>query len=116
MLLYIKFCKNARDKMKFFCKSAKAGLTCVNACAIIRGNSHKCKEGDAVSTNMEVLRSKMNERNVSIEALSQKIGVDPSTFYRKLKSGGAAFTVGQMHRIAEVLMLTHDEAISIFLW
>lgn len=69
-----------------------------------------------MSTNMDVLRGKMAEKKINASEMAQKIGVDTSTFYRKLKSDGMSFTVGQMHKIADVLGLTHDEAASIFLW
>ena len=65
---------------------------------------------------MDVLRGKLVERRINSEEMAKKIGVDTSTFYRKMKSDGMTFTVGQMHKIAEVLNLTHDEAASIFLW
>ena len=48
--------------------------------------------------------------------MAREIGVDPSTFYRKLKAEGINFTVGQMHKIVEVLHLSREEAASIFLW
>lgn len=69
-----------------------------------------------MSTNMNILRGKMVEKQINAEEMAKKIGVDTSTFYRKMKSDGMSFTVGQMHKIAEVLCLTHDEAANIFLW
>lgn len=69
-----------------------------------------------MSTNMDVLRGKMAERRISQEEMANRIGVDPSTFYRKMKSDGTNFTVGQMHKIVDVLKLTSEEAVSIFLW
>lgn len=69
-----------------------------------------------MSTNMDVLRGKMVEKRINAKEMAQRIGVDTSTFYRKMKSDGMSFTVGQMHKIAEVLCLTHDEAANIFLW
>lgn len=68
-----------------------------------------------MSTNMDVLRGKMTERRVTHEEMAKLIGVDASTFYRKMKSEGTSFTVGQIHKIVEVLRLTPDEATSIFL-
>lgn len=65
---------------------------------------------------MEILRSKMAENQVNVEEMAKALGIDDSTFYRKLKTDGVSFTVGQMHKIAEVLQLSHDEAASIFLW
>lgn len=69
-----------------------------------------------MSTNMNALRGKMAEKQINGEEMAQKIGIDTSTFYRKMKSDGVSFTVGQMHKIAEVLCLTHEEAAAIFLW
>ena len=69
-----------------------------------------------MSTNMEMLRGKMAELRISPEAMAEKIGVDASTFYRKLKTEGVTFTVGQMHKIVDVLGLSREEATSIFLW
>lgn len=68
-----------------------------------------------MKTNMDALRGKMAERRISNEEMAARIGVNPSTFYRKLKTEGVSFTVGQMHKIAEVLSLTNEEATAIFL-
>lgn len=69
-----------------------------------------------MGTNMDVLRGKMADQHVSCEEIALKIGVDPSTFYRKMRSDGVNFTVGQMHKIVQILNLTKEEATSIFLW
>ena len=67
-----------------------------------------------MSTNMDVLRGKMTERRITQEEMARKIGVNVSTFYRKMKTDGINFTVGQMHKIVEVLKLTNEEAAAIF--
>lgn len=72
--------------------------------------------GDIVSTDMGKLRGKMAELKLSPEDMAREIGVDPSTFYRKIKAEGVNFTVGQMHKIVDVLKLSREEAASIFLW
>lgn len=69
-----------------------------------------------MSTNMDVLRGKMAEKKVSAEAMAKAMGINPSTFYRKMKTDGSSFTVGQMHQVVDVLGLSHEEAQSIFLW
>lgn len=69
-----------------------------------------------MSTNIELLRGKMAERKMSPEDMAREIGVDASTFYRKMKADGVTFTVGQMHKIVDVLHLSREEAASIFLW
>lgn len=69
-----------------------------------------------MSTNMEMLRGKMAELKLSPEDMAREIGVDASTFYRKIKADGVTFTVGQIHKIVDVLKLSREEATSIFLW
>lgn len=69
-----------------------------------------------MSTNMEMLRAKMAELKLSPEDMAREIGVDASTFYRKIKADGVTFTVGQIHKIVDVLKLSREEATSIFLW
>lgn len=69
-----------------------------------------------MSVNIEKLREKMAEKNVSNEDMAKLMGIDASTFYRKLKSDGTNFTVGQMHTIADVLGLSNEDTTSIFLW
>lgn len=65
---------------------------------------------------MDVLRGKMAEKKVSAEDMAKAMGIDASTFYRKMKSDGLTFTVGQMHQVVNVLKLSPDEATKIFLW
>lgn len=69
-----------------------------------------------MQTNMDLLRGKMAERKVGKEELAQRIGVNASTFYRKMKDEGVSFTVGQMHKIVDALNLSHEEAAAIFLF
>ena len=69
-----------------------------------------------MSTDMGKLRARMADMKLSPEDVAREIGVNPSTFYRKIKSDGINFTVGQMHKIVDVLKLTREEAASIFLW
>lgn len=66
-------------------------------------------------TNMDELKQKMAERKVSNEAMARALDINPSTFYRKIQNGGENFTVGQMHRIVEVLGLSKEETALIFL-
>ena len=43
--------------------------------------------------NIQKLKGKMAEENISANELSSAIGVDKTTFYRKLREGGGKFTV-----------------------
>lgn len=60
-----------------------------------------------------ILRDKIAERRTNVSELASKIGMDKATLYRRL-SDGAAFTIGEVDKIVEILNLTRDEAVSIF--
>lgn len=65
---------------------------------------------------MDVLRGKMEKCKITNDEMAKQLGIDPSTFYQKLKADSTSFTVGQMHKIVEVLGLEPEEATAIFLW
>ena len=65
------------------------------------------------SIDMNKLNGKIVERETTKEAIADEIGINRSTFYRRLKNG--KLLIGDMHKICEVLNLTKDEAIEIFL-
>lgn len=65
--------------------------------------------------NIQKLKGKMAEENISANELSNAIGVDKTTFYRKLREGGGKFTVEQIQGIAAKLSMTPNEAMNIFL-
>lgn len=66
-------------------------------------------------TNIDELKRKMAEKEISNEEMAKALNINPSTFYRKLQTAGENFTVGQMHRIVEVLGLNREEVALIFL-
>lgn len=61
------------------------------------------------------LRGRIVEKGFTQESLAEQLGIDNSTFSRKMKTNGVAFTIGQMHQITELLALSCDEAGDIFL-
>lgn len=66
-------------------------------------------------TDMNKLRGKLYEKGITQEELANEIGINSSTFSRKMRADGLAFTVGQMHMIVDTLHLTGEEACQIFL-
>lgn len=68
-----------------------------------------------MNTNMAKLRGKIVERNTTQEAVADAIGVNRTTFYRKIKSDGASFTIGEVHKIVKAIGLSTEEACEIFL-
>lgn len=62
--------------------------------------------------NVLKLKGKMVECGKTVEAMSNEIGIDTATFYRKLKDN--SFKIAEADRIATVLSLTGEEATAIF--
>lgn len=64
--------------------------------------------------NVNKLKGKIVENGLNVESVSKSIGLDRSTFYRKLNSQGETFTVREVNLLRETLNLTKEEAMSIF--
>ena len=63
--------------------------------------------------NISKLKGIIVEKGYTQEALASEIGIDKSTFYRKIKNGGS-FSIGEVNAIVRAINLTRDEAVSIF--
>ena len=80
---------------------------------MITTKSHLCdKRGGLVLLNALKLKGKIVECNITIPLISNAIGIDTATFYRKLNAN--SFSISEADKIAEVLGLTGDEATAIF--
>lgn len=64
--------------------------------------------------NMNKLRGKVVEKGLSIDKLSDEIGIDRSSVYRKINNNGETFTVREVRKIVSVLNLTPEEISLIF--
>lgn len=64
--------------------------------------------------NVLKLKGKIVENGMTLEDFAKAISIDRSTLQRRMDRS-ENFTVGEVSRIAGVLSLTGDEAISIFL-
>ncbi|WP_353180455.1 helix-turn-helix domain-containing protein [Delftia acidovorans] len=64
---------------------------------------------------MSKLRGKIVEAGTTQEAVADQVGINRSTFYRKVKAEGVSFTIGEIHKIANAINLTQQDAIEIFL-
>ena len=67
-----------------------------------------------MQVNVELLREKIVEKKLTIERLSNLIGIDASTFYRKIKENGETFTLKEMFAIIEIIDISKKEAEKIF--
>lgn len=64
--------------------------------------------------NVDKLKGKIVERRLSVEEVAASIGLNVSTLYRRLNSGGGTFTIEEADKIATLLDLTADELNKIF--
>lgn len=64
--------------------------------------------------DVKKFKGKLVEKEKTQESIADIIGIDRSTFYRKMKNGGAGFTVGEIHKLVDAIPLTKEEAIDIF--
>lgn len=62
--------------------------------------------------DIQKLKGKIVEKGKSVETLSREIGINPSTFYRKLNNN--SFEIEEADRIVSILALTGAEATAIF--
>jgi len=67
-----------------------------------------------MQVNVSKLKGKAVECGLTGEELSKRIGIDQSTYYRKLKESGKSFTLNQVFEIAKALSLSKEEAVQIF--
>ena len=64
--------------------------------------------------NTQMLKGKIVESGMTQEAVADAIGMNRSTFYRKMKRKGNTFTVEEMNKIVQVIPLSREEASNIF--
>ncbi len=62
----------------------------------------------------EELKRKIMEQNTTLEAVAQTIGVNRSTLYRKLRSGGKTLTVSEVFKISQFLNVPPKEIFDLF--
>ena len=66
---------------------------------------------------MDALRLKelLIEKNMSQEKVAEDIGMECSTFSKKMENSEDTFTVGEIQKMVETIPLSKEEAASIFL-
>lgn len=64
--------------------------------------------------NVNELKKKIVENGMNIEMMSLAIGMNKSTFYRKMRNRGETFTVKEVNLICKQLSLSKLEAMVIF--
>lgn len=63
---------------------------------------------------VDELKKRIYEKGFNINEISHSLGINTSTFYRKMKSGGDSFSIGEAKKISELLNLTYRDINTIF--
>lgn len=64
--------------------------------------------------NISKLKGKIVEKNLTQEGIADSIGINRTTFYRKMRNGAASFSVEEVVGIAKELQLEPAEVMDIF--
>lgn len=63
--------------------------------------------------DVQAIKTRMKEKKLTVDEVSKKMSIHPSTMYRKL-SLAENFTIGEARNMAELLEFTPKEAEKIF--
>lgn len=64
--------------------------------------------------DVDLLKRSIAASGKTKETVAKEIGIDYSTFTRKMNSDALTFSVSQMHRMADALDLSAEQVKSIF--
>ena len=67
-----------------------------------------------MEVNVPILKKTIVNKNTTLEAVANNLGIDRSTLYRRLKNGASGITLSDAQRISHYLDLAPEEALSIF--
>ena len=62
--------------------------------------------------NAQKLKGKIVEKGKNVEIISAELGINPATFYRKIKNN--SFEINEADKLVKILSLTCEEASAIF--
>ena len=65
--------------------------------------------------NIDRMKGRMTELHITGAQIAAELGMDPSTYYRKIKNNGEDFSVADLYTLCRVLNLSKSEAADILL-
>ena len=65
--------------------------------------------------NKAAIEDRMREKRISVRGLCREIGIDTSTWYRKMQKNGETFNAYELSGIKRVLELSNDQAVDMLL-
>lgn len=70
------------------------------------------RQGGEKMLNAKKLKDKILENRLTVVEVAKKLGIDPATFYRKMKKN--SFKICEVDAMVDALSLTRDDANDIF--
>lgn len=64
--------------------------------------------------NVIKLKASIASNGLTVNEVADKLGIDRSTFYRKLQHGGGSFTIDQARALGQILNLQFEDVTGIF--
>lgn len=64
--------------------------------------------------NVERLRDEMKKKSITPDAAAEAIGIDVSTYYRRMNRRGSKFTVEEVSKLSNLLKLSSKAMQEIF--
>lgn len=61
------------------------------------------------------LKMRMSAKGITVSDLAKILGIDESTYYRRMSNDGDTFTVWEVQKIVETLRISKRDATAIFL-
>ncbi len=65
--------------------------------------------------NTTEVKKRMKDKGITGEAMAKQLGMDPSTYYRKMQKNGAEFSAMDINVFKRVLGMSSQEAVDFLL-
>ena len=65
--------------------------------------------------NVSLLKERIDQCGLTVKKVSSALGIDESTYYRKMACDGQTFSIAQVQVLTKLLGLSKKEASEIFL-
>ena len=65
--------------------------------------------------NTQEVKKRMEDKHISVEMMSKELGMNPSTYYRKMQNNGGEFSALDLMVFKRVLEMDEKDAVSFLL-
>ena len=65
--------------------------------------------------NTQEVKKRMEDKHISVEQMSKELGMNPSTYYRKMQNNGGEFSALDLMVFKRVLKMDEKDAVSFLL-